>query len=71
MLRSKTIPGGGEGRWVGKKKLIYLTWGSNEPDYDANNPIVRGGQPVEEEEYFNDESSQQCRPIWTIAWETF
>jgi|GEM_PF-2400330 hypothetical protein len=71
MLRSKTIPGGGEGRWVGKKKLIYHTWGSNEPDYDANNPIVRGGQPVEEEEYFNDESSQQCRPIWTIAWETF
>ena len=28
--------------------------GGNEPDYDANNPIVRGSQPVQEEEYFTD-----------------
>ena len=60
MLRRKTIPGGGEGRWVGKKKLIYHTWPSNEPDYDANNPIVRGGQPVEEEEYFTDAITREA-----------
>lgn len=60
MLRRKTIPGGGEGRWVGKKNLIYHTWLSNEPDYDANNPIVRGGQPVEEHEYFTDAITREA-----------
>jgi len=60
MLRRKTIPGGGEGRWVGKKNLIYHTWPSNEPDYDANNPIVRGGQPVEEHEYFTDAITREA-----------
>jgi arylsulfatase B len=28
--------------------------GHDEPDYDANNPIVRGGQPVVEESYLTD-----------------
>ena len=52
MLRRKSLPGGEKGRWVGKKNLAYTThMGHNEPDYDANNPIVRGGQPVVEEEY--------------------
>ena len=60
MLRRKTIPGGGEGRWIGKKNLIYHTWPSNEPDYDANNPIVRGGQPVEEHEYFTDAITREA-----------
>lgn len=60
MLRRKTIPGGGEGRWIGKKKLIYHTWPSNEPDYDANNPIVRGGQPIEEHEYFTDAITREA-----------
>ena len=60
MLRRKTIPGGDEGRWIGKKKLIYHTWPSNEPDYDANNPIVRGGQPIEEHEYFTDAITREA-----------
>ena len=34
--------------------MIYSTHLGNEPDYDANNPIVRGSQPVQEEEYFTD-----------------
>ena len=60
MLRRKTIPGGGEGRWIGKKNLIYHTWPSNEPDYDANNPIVRGGQPIEEHEYLTDAITREA-----------
>lgn len=60
MLRRKTIPGGGEGRWVGKKGLIYHTWNSNEPDYDADNPIIRGGQPVVETEYLTDALTREA-----------
>jgi len=52
-LRRKVLPGGGKGvRSFGK--VIYSTHLGNEPDYDANNPIVRGSQPVQEEEYFTD-----------------
>ena len=52
-LRRKVLPGGGKGiRTFGK--VIYSTHLGNEPDYDANNPIVRGSQPVQEEEYFTD-----------------
>ena len=52
-LRRKVLPGGGKGiRSFGK--VIYSTHLGNEPDYDANNPIVRGSQPVKEEEYFTD-----------------
>ena len=52
-LRRKVLPGGGKGiRTFGK--VIYSTHLGNEPDYDANNPIVRGSQAVQEEEYFTD-----------------
>ena len=52
-LRRKVLPGGGKGiRRFGK--VIYSTHLGNEPDYDANNPIMRGSQPVQEEEYFTD-----------------
>ena len=53
-LRRSVLPGGGKGmRAFGK--VIYSThMGYNEPDYDANNPIVRGSQPVHEEQYFTD-----------------
>ena len=55
MLRRKTLPGGLTGRWVGNKGLIYTDhMGGNEPDYDADNPITRGGQPVVETEYLTD-----------------
>lgn len=61
MLRRRTLPGGGQGRWVGKKGLIYTThMGYNEPDYDANNPIVRGGQPVVETEYLTDALTREA-----------
>lgn len=52
-LRRSVLPGGGQGiRTFGK--VIYSTHLGNEPNYDANNPIVRGSQPVHEEEYFTD-----------------
>ncbi len=61
MLRRKTLPGGGKGRWAGEKGLIYTThMGYGEPDYDANNPIVRGGQPVEEAEYLTDALTREA-----------
>jgi arylsulfatase A-like enzyme len=54
MLRRRTLPGGGEGRWIGDQ-LIYSThMGNDEPPYDANNPILRDGQPVIEEAYLTD-----------------
>ena len=61
MLRRKSLPDGSKGRWVGEKGLIYSThMKSNEPDYDANNPIVRGGQPVVETEYLTDAFTREA-----------
>ena len=55
-LRRKTLPGGGLGRWTSAGgKLIYTThMGNTEPDYDADNPILKAGQPVEEHAYLTD-----------------
>ena len=61
MLRRKTLPNGLTGRWEGNKGLIYTDhMGHNEPDYDANNPIVRGGQPVQESEYLTDALTREA-----------
>ena len=61
MLRRKRLPDGREGRWVGEKGLIYSThMGYNEPDYDADNPIERGGQPVVEREYLTDALTREA-----------
>jgi arylsulfatase A-like enzyme len=55
-LRRKVLPGGGEGLWISQDgKLLYTThMGNTEPDYDADNPIYRDGQPVWESEYLTD-----------------
>ena len=60
LLRRKTLPGGMDGRWIGKKNLHYHTWPSDEPDYDANNPIIRGGQPVIETEYLTNALTREA-----------
>lgn len=61
MLRRKTLPGDAEGRWIGKKNLIYTDhMGNNEPDYDADNPITRGGQPVVETEYLTNAFTREA-----------
>jgi len=60
MLRRRTLPDGGEGRWIGDQ-LIYSThMGSDEPPYDANNPILRDGQPVVEESYLTDALTREA-----------
>jgi|TARA_B110000438_G_scaffold210581_1_gene202582 arylsulfatase B len=61
MLRRKTLPRGAKGRWGSKKDLVYTDhMGYNEPDYDANNPIIRGGQPVVEAEYLTDALTREA-----------
>ncbi|MEM7557640.1 MAG: sulfatase-like hydrolase/transferase, partial [Planctomycetota bacterium] len=56
MLRRKALPASATGsRYQVSDALIYTShMGGNEPDYDANNPIVRIGQPVQEDEYLTD-----------------
>jgi arylsulfatase A-like enzyme len=54
MLRRKVLPGGKRGRWESDSLIYTSHMGHNEPDYDANNPIIRGGQPVVEPEYLTD-----------------
>jgi arylsulfatase B len=60
-LRRKVLPGGGKGRWTSKDgRTIYSTHLGNEPDYDADNPIYRGGQPVVEEQYLTDAFTREA-----------
>lgn len=62
LLRRKTLPGGQTetGYWYGEKKLHFHNLLGNEPDYDANNPIIRGGQPVVETEYLTDALTREA-----------
>lgn len=53
-LRRRTLPGGGEGRRTFGDVIYSSHLGSNEPDYDANNPIVRASQPVSDFDYLTD-----------------
>ena len=60
MLRRLRLPGNQLGRWQ-SGKLIYSThMGHAEPDYDANNPILRGGQPVVEPAYLTDALTREA-----------
>ncbi|MCB1120369.1 MAG: sulfatase-like hydrolase/transferase [Verrucomicrobiae bacterium] len=61
-LRRKVLPGGGEGRWTSEDgKIVYSThMGNTEPDYDADNPILKDGQPVEETEYLTDAFTREA-----------
>lgn len=62
MLRRRTLPYGKEGRWMSNdSKLVLSThMGYNEPDYDADNPIYRGGQPVDEQAYLTDAFTREA-----------
>ena len=60
MLRRKALPDGEQGRWQ-DGNLVYTThMGHDEPAYDANNPILRGGQPVEEHAYLTDALTREA-----------
>jgi arylsulfatase A-like enzyme len=49
-LRRKALPDGGQGRWMSPDgRTVWSTHlGENEPAYDADNPLLRGSQSVEE-----------------------
>lgn len=61
-LRRRTLPGGGTGRWTSADgTLIFSTHlGYTEPDYDADNPIYRAGQPVVEQDYLTDAFTREA-----------
>ena len=71
MMRRKVLPGGGKGRWISNDgKTIYSShMGGNEPDYDANNPIVRGGQPVEEKDHLTDAFTREAVDFIWRSWD--
>ena len=54
MLRRLSLPDGSKGRWTNGNTVYYTSMGYNEPPYDANNPILRGSQPVEESSYLTE-----------------
>lgn len=49
-LRRVALPDGGKGRWVSPDRRVVWTthMGNKEPDYNADNPILRDSQPVNE-----------------------
>jgi len=62
MLRRKRLPGGKRGRWISRDgTTVYSThMGTNEPAYDADNPILRNGQPVRETDYLTDAFTREA-----------
>jgi len=62
MLRRRTLPGGGQGRWTSAdERTVYTThMGHDEPAYDADNPILRSGQPVNEPLYLTDAFTREA-----------
>ena len=62
MLRRRSLPGGQNGRWISSDgRMIYSThMRHDEPAYDANNPILRGGQPIVEHEYLTDALTREA-----------
>ncbi len=67
MLRKRGLPKrsatdtASDRRYRVSDTLIYSShMGHDEPDYDANNPIIRAGQPVTEHEYLTDALSREA-----------
>ncbi|MCX6327146.1 MAG: sulfatase-like hydrolase/transferase [Bacteroidia bacterium] len=59
MYRRRMLPDGTKGIWIGDG-VIYHTLLGDEPPYDANNPILRGSQPVEENLYLTDAFTREA-----------
>ncbi len=62
MLRRKALPDGNGGRWASPDGRLVLSahMGHDEPPYDADNPILRGGQPVVENAYLTDALAREA-----------
>jgi len=59
-LRRRTLPNGEQGRWGNEQLTLSTHMGHDEPAYDANNPILRSGQPVEEQQYLTDAFTREA-----------
>ena len=61
-LRRKALPDGGSGRWTSPDgRIVWSTHlGHNEPDYDADNPLLRSSQPVEEQANLTDAFTREA-----------
>lgn len=61
--RRRTLPDGRHtGRWIAPdgQRILSAHMGNDEPSYDANNPILRDGQPVVETEYLTDAFTREA-----------
>lgn len=61
-LRRTALPDGSQGRWRSPDgRVVWSThMGYREPDYDADNPIVRGSQPVDEQSHLTDALTREA-----------
>jgi arylsulfatase B len=60
MYRRKVLPDGTKGRWINGNVVYYTAMGYDEPPYDADNPVMRSSQPVEEEQYLTDAFAREA-----------
>lgn len=61
-LRRRSLPDGGRGRWASSDgRIVWSTHlGGDEPAYDADNPVLRGGQPIEERANLTDAFTREA-----------
>jgi len=61
-LRRTALPDGGQGRWTSPDgRIVWSTHlGSVEPDYDADNPLLRGSQPINEPAHLTDAFTREA-----------
>lgn len=66
-LRRRALPDGSQGRWASPDDRIIWSTHMNhfEPDYDADNPILRGGQPVDEPANLTDAFTREAEDFIT------
>jgi arylsulfatase A-like enzyme len=66
-LRRKALPDGSPGRWTSPDgRLLWSThMGGFEPDYDADNPVLRGSQPVEEKANLTEAFTREAEDFIT------
>lgn len=61
-LRRKALPDGGQGRWTSPDgRVVWSTHlGSNEPEYDTDNPLLRSSQPMDERANLTDAFTREA-----------
>ena len=61
-LRRRALPDAGQGRWTSPDgRIVWSTHlNTNEPDYDADNPILRSSQPVDERANLTDAFTREA-----------